>query len=173
MAALIAEARAAGAASGANEGAPSAPPSRAPAVFDVHPRRPARRGLLLPDGSAVPFNADPTFEELEVPGATVVQPCTEPHTLCDGCFYVSGPIPRETSYEAGNPGHGAQWVRWVLAAAAAVWCCRALLATPGCVACSRCAAVRCCESALAQGWAQAGRCCCRCAPAGGGRRLGA
>ncbi|PSC72632.1 Metallo-beta-lactamase superfamily [Micractinium conductrix] len=80
-----------------------------PAVIDVHPRRPARRGALLPDGSAVPFNADPKLSELRITGATVVEEHAEPHTLCGGCFYVSGAIPRQTSYEGGNPGNATQW----------------------------------------------------------------
>lgn len=104
VARMIGEARSAS--GGASAGAPPNPP----AVFDVHPQRPARRGLTLPSGQPVPFNPDPSLPELEVAGATVVQAHAEPHTLCGGAFYVSGPIPRLTAYEKGNPGGAAQWV---------------------------------------------------------------
>ena len=47
----------------------------------------------------------------QVPGATVVEQHAEPHTLLGGCFFVSGGIPRQTPYEAGNPTNASQWVR--------------------------------------------------------------
>eukprot|EP00887_Chlorella_sp_A99_P005534 scaffold1.g5534.t1 len=109
VAAMIAEGRRAAAAAAA------APPP--PAVFDVHPRRPRRRGLLGGGGALVPLNADPEVRELEAEGATVAQRHAEPHVLC-GCFYVSGEIPRTTRhgvemlaicYELGDPSSIAQW----------------------------------------------------------------
>ena len=36
--------------------APGAAAAPAPFVFDVHPDRPARRGVIMPNGKAVPFN---------------------------------------------------------------------------------------------------------------------
>jgi len=35
----------------------------------------------------------------------LVQHNSEPHTLLDDCFYVSGAIPRQTDFENGQPGH--------------------------------------------------------------------
>jgi 7,8-dihydropterin-6-yl-methyl-4-(beta-D-ribofuranosyl)aminobenzene 5'-phosphate synthase len=114
VAAMIAEARAASAtaapsAAGGAAGAesPAAPP---PAVFDVHPCRPHQRGMMGADRKPVPWNPDPELKELEVAGATVVQQHAEAHTLCGGCFYVSGAIPRVTSYEQGNPTNASQFV---------------------------------------------------------------
>lgn len=53
---------------------------------------------------------DPTLQELQVAGAQLHLQ-DQPHLLLDGCFYVSGFIPRTTSYEQGNPGHATQMVR--------------------------------------------------------------
>ncbi len=50
------------------------------------------------------FSQDPTIEELEKSG-WLVQRNSEPHTLLDDCFYVSGAIPRQTDFENGQPGH--------------------------------------------------------------------
>lgn len=50
------------------------------------------------------FSQDPTIEELEKSG-WLVQHNSEPHTLLDDCFYVSGAIPRQTDFENGQPGH--------------------------------------------------------------------
>lgn len=60
VAAMISESRSQLAQEG---GAASLPP---PAVFDVHPHRPACRGAMLPSGQPVPFNQDPGLEELAV-----------------------------------------------------------------------------------------------------------
>ena len=46
---------------------------------------------------------NPTAEELAGYGADVTQG-REEHVLLD-CFYVSGEIPRKTSYETGLSGH--------------------------------------------------------------------
>jgi hypothetical protein len=53
---------------------------------------------------------DPTLQELQVAGAQLHLQ-DQPHLLLDDCFYVSGFIPRTTSYEQGNPGHATQMVR--------------------------------------------------------------
>ncbi|GLC35622.1 hypothetical protein PLESTB_000187100 [Pleodorina starrii] len=81
-------------------------PQPQPFVFDLHPTRPARRGLLLGPKAdkAVPFNEDPTPEQLSLPGC-LVELHAGPHTLLKDCFFVSGAIPRRTSFETGQPGH--------------------------------------------------------------------
>ena len=66
------------------------------------------------DGSVLPYEPVPTPDELRAAGARVVSDADE-RTLLDGCFYVSGEIPRITEYERGYPGHlrrsaaGAGW----------------------------------------------------------------
>ncbi|KIY96964.1 hypothetical protein MNEG_10995 [Monoraphidium neglectum] len=117
---LIGAARGARAAGGAGAGgvhggggeAP-APQPRAPVrvVLDVHPRRPWCRGLKLqPGDEIIPFNQDPDPAQLAVDHAWLdVAPAAAPHTLLDGCFGVSGFIPRVTPYEEGNPAHASQW----------------------------------------------------------------
>lgn len=76
-----------------------------------------RRGCyVLPWRCCWPAPQDPTFEELSPPGCCVALH-EAPHTLLDGCFYVSGAIPRVTTYETGLPQHITQNVnlmqRWV------------------------------------------------------------
>eukprot|EP00198_Chlamydomonas_reinhardtii_P004432 XP_001693768.1 predicted protein [Chlamydomonas reinhardtii] len=85
--------------------APGAAAAPAPFVFDVHPDRPARRGVIMPNGKAVPFNEDVSWEQLGSPGCEVLRQAS-PHTLLDGLFYVSGAVPRRSAFEAGQPGHG-------------------------------------------------------------------
>ena len=70
-----------------------------PVVVDVHPDRPAYRGMMTPRG---PFSMepDPTLDELRQAGAWV-EPHREPHLVLGGTFLVSGEIPRVTKYEAG------------------------------------------------------------------------
>ncbi|WIA36843.1 hypothetical protein OEZ86_008095 [Tetradesmus obliquus] len=82
--------------------------SAAPVIFDLHPKRPQRRGLQFPNGEVVPFNNEPELQQLQQPGIEV-QLHEQGHCLLDGAFYVSGGIPRNTSYEAGNPMHASQW----------------------------------------------------------------
>jgi hypothetical protein len=53
---------------------------------------------------------EPDLSELQQPGIEV-QLHEQGHCLLDGAFYVSGAIPRNTSYEEGNPMHASQWVR--------------------------------------------------------------
>uniref|UniRef100_A0A383WLF3 Metallo-beta-lactamase domain-containing protein n=1 Tax=Tetradesmus obliquus TaxID=3088 RepID=A0A383WLF3_TETOB len=95
--------------------------SAAPVIFDLHPKRPQRRGLQFPNGEVVPFNNEPELQQLQQPGieepelqqlqqpGIEVQLHEQGHCLLDGAFYVSGGIPRNTSYEAGNPMHASQW----------------------------------------------------------------
>jgi 7,8-dihydropterin-6-yl-methyl-4-(beta-D-ribofuranosyl)aminobenzene 5'-phosphate synthase len=62
-----------------------------------------RRAGTLPDGSCLPIKDVPGPEELEAAGAEVVN---SPHArlIGSGFFYLSGEIPRVTSYEKGLPG---------------------------------------------------------------------
>ena len=66
---------------------------------DLHPNRPTYRGFLGPAGP-VSLERDPTFEEIEAAGGTVVKN-DQPHTILDDMFLVSGEIPRVTPYEVG------------------------------------------------------------------------
>lgn len=68
-------------------------------VADLHPDRPAYRGIALPE-HIISLEADPTFEEIKSAGA-VVDKRSEPHTVLDDFFLVSGEIPRVTPYETG------------------------------------------------------------------------
>ncbi|EFJ49653.1 hypothetical protein VOLCADRAFT_89597 [Volvox carteri f. nagariensis] len=83
------------------------PPVQEPFVFDLHPSRPLLRGLLLgASHKPVPFDErDPTLEQLSLPGCRV-ELHAGPHTLLRNCFFVSGSIPRVSSFETGQPGHG-------------------------------------------------------------------
>ncbi|KAJ5970545.1 uncharacterized protein N7479_000463 [Penicillium vulpinum] len=68
-------------------------------VADLHPDRPVYRGIALAE-HIVSLEADPTFEEIASAGA-VVDKRSEPHTVLDDFFLVSGEIPRVTPYETG------------------------------------------------------------------------
>lgn len=72
------------------------------------------RANTLADGSVLPYEPVPSIVELRAAGASVASDDSE-RTLLDGCFYVSGEIPRVTEYERGYPGHlrrkatGTEW----------------------------------------------------------------
>lgn len=70
-------------------------------MVDVHPDRPAFRGVQA--DQPISLEADPSFEELETAGATLLK-SDKPHTVLDDFFLVSGEIPRKTSYEDGIHG---------------------------------------------------------------------
>ncbi|KAK7941269.1 uncharacterized protein PG986_013656 [Apiospora aurea] len=73
-------------------------------VVDVHPDRPAFRGVMIPAmQEPISLQADPTVRELQDAGAAVR---TEDglQTVLDDMFLVSGGIPRETDYEGGIRG---------------------------------------------------------------------
>jgi 7,8-dihydropterin-6-yl-methyl-4-(beta-D-ribofuranosyl)aminobenzene 5'-phosphate synthase len=72
-------------------------------LVDVHPDRPDFRGVQFPGRAPISLEADPTFAELEAAGA-VVEKHAEAHTVGEGFFWVSGEIPRATSYEGGIRG---------------------------------------------------------------------
>ena len=70
----------------------------------VHPGMFAERALQKPDGELLRFERVPREDELAKAGANVVN-TKEPQLIGDGAFYLSGEIPRHTSYETGFPGH--------------------------------------------------------------------
>lgn len=78
-------------------------------VVDLHPDRPIARGIAPPGANKVigRLPADPTFEEIEAEGA-VVETSNEGHAVAGDTVWVSGEIPRVTSFETGLPGA----VRW-------------------------------------------------------------
>lgn len=70
----------------------------------VHPGMFAERALQKPDGEVLRFEQVPNVGQLERAGARVIN-TQEPQVIADGAFYLSGEIPRRTSYETGVPGH--------------------------------------------------------------------
>ena len=80
----------------------------------LHPGMFRARASRRPNGSVWPMESIPSVKELESFGAACVV-TTEPQDLYDGMFWVSGEIPRVTSFERGLPGHlrrtagGAGW----------------------------------------------------------------
>jgi len=70
----------------------------------LHPGMFRQRALPLPGGALLPIREIPSPDELAAKGATPVV-TTEPQVLLDQMFFVSGEIPRVTSYEKGFPGH--------------------------------------------------------------------
>src|SRR5204863_6764881 len=70
----------------------------------LHPGMFRQRAWPLPGGKLLPIQEIPTPDELAAKGA---QPfiTTESQVLLDEMFFVSGEIPRVTSYERGFPGH--------------------------------------------------------------------
>lgn len=70
----------------------------------VHPGMFRQRATKRPDGQLYVNELVPDPERLSAAGASVVN-TREPQSVADGAFYVSGEIPRVTSYEAGVPNH--------------------------------------------------------------------
>ena len=66
--------------------------------------RSRQRALPLPDGGLLPIREIPSPDELSAKGADPVV-TSEPQVLLDEMFFISGEIPRVTSYEKGFPGH--------------------------------------------------------------------
>lgn len=62
------------------------------------------RANTLADGSVLPYEPLPSIDELHAAGASIVSDEAE-RTVLDDSFYISGEIPRVTSYERGYPGH--------------------------------------------------------------------
>jgi 7,8-dihydropterin-6-yl-methyl-4-(beta-D-ribofuranosyl)aminobenzene 5'-phosphate synthase len=71
--------------------------------FYAHPDMFRQRGSKRPDGSFLIMEDVPQPRALAVHGAEVVA-TTEPALVLDGLVWVSGEIPRVTSYEKGLPG---------------------------------------------------------------------
>ena len=70
----------------------------------VHPGMFRQRATKRPDGQLYVNELVPDPERLSGAGAEVVN-TTEPQSVADGAFNVSGEIPRVTTYEAGVPNH--------------------------------------------------------------------
>jgi 7,8-dihydropterin-6-yl-methyl-4-(beta-D-ribofuranosyl)aminobenzene 5'-phosphate synthase len=70
----------------------------------LHPGMFRTRGMKLPDGRVVRFEDVPTLDEIAERKAECVT-TEEAQLLPGGYFYVSGEIPRVTSYEGGFPNH--------------------------------------------------------------------
>jgi len=72
------------------------------------------RAATLTTGDVAPFQPVPSPEALAAHGARVVD-SGEARELGEGCFYLSGEIPRVSSFEKGRPDHlcrrapGAAW----------------------------------------------------------------
>jgi 7,8-dihydropterin-6-yl-methyl-4-(beta-D-ribofuranosyl)aminobenzene 5'-phosphate synthase len=72
--------------------------------YYAHPDMFRTRGRQLPDGEIMPMEDVPSVQELTAHGARVVN-TRDPQVLLDDMFYVSGEIPRVTSFEQGLPFH--------------------------------------------------------------------
>lgn len=70
----------------------------------VHPGMFRQRATKRPDGQLYVNELVPDPERLSAAGARVVN-TRDAQSVADGAFYVSGEIPRVTSYEAGVPNH--------------------------------------------------------------------
>ena len=70
----------------------------------VHPEMFRQRALTLASGTVLPIKAIPNPPELAELGAEIVS-STAPQLVLDDFFWISGEIPRITSYEKGFPGH--------------------------------------------------------------------
>lgn len=70
----------------------------------VHPGMFRQRATKRPDGQLYVNERVPDPERLAAAGAQVVN-TREPQSVAGGAFYLSGEIPRVTSYEAGVPNH--------------------------------------------------------------------
>jgi 7,8-dihydropterin-6-yl-methyl-4-(beta-D-ribofuranosyl)aminobenzene 5'-phosphate synthase len=81
----------------------------APVVVDLHPDRPIARGIAPPPSGKVicRLPEDPTHSDILAAGG-VVETHAEGHLVAGDSVWVSGEIPRVTSFEAGLLG-GARW----------------------------------------------------------------
>ncbi|KAF7306151.1 7, 8-dihydropterin-6-methyl-4-(Beta-D-ribofuranosyl)-aminobenzene-5'-phosphate synthase [Mycena chlorophos] len=85
-------------------------------IVDCHPNRPLSRGMArgpLYDTVFAALPDDPSFDEIAAAGG-VVEPHAEGHAVAGGGVWVSGEIPRVTSFEEGIRGgkrwDGAKWI---------------------------------------------------------------
>jgi 7,8-dihydropterin-6-yl-methyl-4-(beta-D-ribofuranosyl)aminobenzene 5'-phosphate synthase len=81
----------------------AAAPNRATPIY-LHPGMFAERGQRQPDGGVLPMAVLPTPEELAQAGAEPIVTDVQ-QLLLDDTFYLSGEIPRVTSYEIGLQNH--------------------------------------------------------------------
>src|SRR5262245_58035982 len=70
----------------------------------VNPGMFVERGARLTTGQVAPFQRVPSPEALTAHGAQVIN-SGDPRLLLDDCFYLSGEIPRVSSFERGRPDH--------------------------------------------------------------------
>lgn len=70
----------------------------------VHPGMFRQRATKRPDGQLYVNELVPDPDRLAAAGAKVIN-TRAPQSVANGAFYVSGEIPRVTSYEAGVPNH--------------------------------------------------------------------
>jgi 7,8-dihydropterin-6-yl-methyl-4-(beta-D-ribofuranosyl)aminobenzene 5'-phosphate synthase len=70
--------------------------------FYAHPRMFRSRGMKLPNGDVRLTDDIPSVDDLTTHGADVVV-TTEPQVILSDMFYISGEIPRATSFEPGLP----------------------------------------------------------------------
>jgi 7,8-dihydropterin-6-yl-methyl-4-(beta-D-ribofuranosyl)aminobenzene 5'-phosphate synthase len=70
----------------------------------VNPGMFLERGARLTTGEVAPFQAVPSPGELTAHGAEVID-TGSPRLLLEDCFYLSGEIPRVSSFEKGRPDH--------------------------------------------------------------------
>lgn len=85
-------------------GAISSARGGAPVDCFMHPEMFAERGIQRPNGEVLRFERVPDPGALAKAGANVVK-TREPQLVGGGAIYLSGEIPRVTSYETGFPGH--------------------------------------------------------------------
>ncbi|EMD37544.1 hypothetical protein CERSUDRAFT_50292 [Gelatoporia subvermispora B] len=85
-------------------------------VADVHPDQPLARGIAPLDKVIARLPADPTFEEIEAAGG-LLETHSEGHAVANDTVWVSGEIPRVTSFETGLPGA----VRWINGEGGSKW----------------------------------------------------
>lgn len=71
--------------------------------YYAHPGMFRSRAMRLPNGGLRYMDDVPSLVDLTAQGADVVL-TTEPQTFLDNMFYVSGEVPRVTSFERGLPG---------------------------------------------------------------------
>jgi 7,8-dihydropterin-6-yl-methyl-4-(beta-D-ribofuranosyl)aminobenzene 5'-phosphate synthase len=84
--------------------------NRSVSVF-VHPDMFRQRAMTVASGAVLPIKAIPNPQQLTDLGANVLS-ATEPQLLFDDFFWMSGEIPRVTSYEKGFSGHMPRMPVW-------------------------------------------------------------
>jgi len=94
-------------------------PNAPPCTVDLHPDRPIARGIARGpayDQVIARLAEDPSFELIEAAGA-IVEKHSEGHSVRGNSVWVSGEIPRITSYEEGILGSK----RWVESEGGSKW----------------------------------------------------